>query len=55
LLEQFLEPLQTGVELLIVVERMSDLVHYEVGVLEETQYAVVEFNADVVSVLFHAE
>jgi hypothetical protein len=34
---------------------MGDLVHDKVGVLEEAQDAIVEFDANVVAILFHAE
>jgi hypothetical protein len=40
---------------LVVVERVGDLVHYEVRVLEVAEQAVVDFDADVVLVLLQAE
>ena len=40
---------------MVVVERMGDLVHDEVGVLEKTEHAVVELDAHVILVLLQAE
>lgn len=40
---------------LVVVEGVSNLVHYEVAVLEVTEQTVVDFDADVVFVLFQTK
>lgn len=53
--KKLLEPFKTGVELLVVVERVGNLVHDKIRILEKTQNTVIELDADVVSVLLHAE
>ena len=40
---------------MVVVEGVCDLIHNEVRAFEETQHAIVEFDAHVVSVLLQAE
>jgi F0F1-type ATP synthase alpha subunit len=40
---------------LVVVERVSDLIHDVVGMLEKAHYSVVEFNTHIVAILLQAE
>lgn len=34
---------------------MCNLIHDKVGVFEEAQYAIVELDGDIITILFHAE
>ena len=38
-----------------VVEGVSNLVHDEVGVLEEAEHTIIKFNAHIIFILFKAE
>ena len=40
---------------MVVVERMCDLVHDKVRVLEEAQDPIIEFNTNVITILFHTK
>ena len=40
---------------MIVIERMSNLVHYEVRIFEKAKHSVVQFDAHIVLVLLKTE
>ena len=40
-LEQLLEPVKTGIKFLIVVERVSNLIHDEVRIFEKTKHPII--------------
>ena len=39
----------------LVVERVGDLIHHVVAVLEKTQHPVVQLNAHIISILLQAD
>lgn len=50
-----MEPFETGIEFLVVVERMCDLIHDKIWVFKKAEYSIIKLNGNVISVFFHAE